>query len=205
MGHVVENCPYRRMDSYRQDNVKSYFSSRSRMPTLVGHQQICRLRDISQRKYEEQSGIKWLQGIPETEGCKASMVTVYGSHLLLGFVTKHVGHRFMKSSILASIPGQYMVFLAIWDITVVPLCPVWRLFSVCSCWHSGITILSPFIRSPLSVLSSSRWSQYYLPICGTLFLWVGHPSLVKLCTMARIGSVAVSTDICLILSVVNPW
>ena len=47
------------------------------MPTLVGHQQIGRLRDISQRKYEEQTGIKWLQSIPETEGYKASVVTVY--------------------------------------------------------------------------------------------------------------------------------
>ena len=47
------------------------------MPTLVGRQQIGRLRDISQRKYEEQTGIKWLQGIPETEGCKASVVTAY--------------------------------------------------------------------------------------------------------------------------------
>ena len=58
MGHVVENCLYRRIDSYRQDNFKPYFSSRSRTPTLVGHQQIGRLRDISQRKYEEQTGIK---------------------------------------------------------------------------------------------------------------------------------------------------
>ena len=47
------------------------------MPTLVGHQQISRLRDICQRKYEEQTGIKWLQSIPETEGCEASVVTVY--------------------------------------------------------------------------------------------------------------------------------
>ena len=47
------------------------------MPTLVGHQQIGRLRDISQRKYEEQTGIKWLQSIPETEGYEASVVTVY--------------------------------------------------------------------------------------------------------------------------------
>ena len=97
------------------------------------------------------------------------------------------------------------MFLAIWDIAVVPLCPVWRLFSVHSRWHPGITILGPFIRSPLSVLSSSCWSQYCLAIRGTLFLLVGHPSWVKLCTMARIGSVAVSTYICLILCVVNPW
>ena len=76
-GHMVENCSYRRIDNYRQDNVKPYFSSRSRTPTLVGCQQIGRLRDISQRKYEEQTGIKWLQSIPETEGCEASMVTVY--------------------------------------------------------------------------------------------------------------------------------
>ena len=47
------------------------------MPTLVGRQQIGRLRDISQRKYEEQTGIKWLQSIPGTEGCKASIATVY--------------------------------------------------------------------------------------------------------------------------------
>ena len=47
------------------------------MPTLVGRQQIGRLRDISQRKYEEQAGIKWLQSIPETEGCEASMATAY--------------------------------------------------------------------------------------------------------------------------------
>ena len=95
-----------------------------------------------------------------------------------------------------------MVFLAIWDIA---LCPVWRLFSVRSRWHPRITILGPFIRSPLSVLSSSCWSQYCLAIHGTLVLQVGQPSWVKLCIMARIGSVAVSTDICLILSVVNPW
>ena len=73
MGHVVENCPYRRIDSYRQDNVKLHSSSRSMMPTLVGHQQIGRLRDISQRKYEEQTGTKWLQSIPETKGCEASV------------------------------------------------------------------------------------------------------------------------------------
>ena len=77
MGHVVENCLYRRIDSYTQDNFKLYFSSRSRTPTLVGHQQIGRLRDISQRKYEEQTGIKWLQSIPETKGYEASVVTVY--------------------------------------------------------------------------------------------------------------------------------
>ena len=77
MGHVVENCPYRRTDSYRQDNFKPYFFSRSGMPTLVEHQQIGRLRDISQRKYEEQTGIKWLQCIPETEGYEASVATVY--------------------------------------------------------------------------------------------------------------------------------
>ena len=47
------------------------------MPTLVGHQQIGRLIDISQRKYEEQAGIKWLQSFPETEGCEASMATAY--------------------------------------------------------------------------------------------------------------------------------
>ena len=47
------------------------------MPTLVGLQQTDRLRDISQRKYEEQTGTRWLQGIPETEGCKASIATVY--------------------------------------------------------------------------------------------------------------------------------
>ena len=35
------------------------------------------MRDISQRKYEEQTGTKWLQGIPETEGCEASVATVY--------------------------------------------------------------------------------------------------------------------------------
>ena len=77
MGHMVENCLYRRIDSYRQDNVKPYSSSRSRTPTLVGHQQIGRLRDISQRKYKEQTGIKWLQSIPETEGCEASIATAY--------------------------------------------------------------------------------------------------------------------------------
>ena len=47
------------------------------MPTLIGCQQTDRLRDISQRKYEEQTGTKWLQGIPETKGCKTSVVTVY--------------------------------------------------------------------------------------------------------------------------------
>ena len=47
------------------------------MPTLVGRQQTDRLRDISQRKYEEQTGINWLQGIPETEGCEASVATAY--------------------------------------------------------------------------------------------------------------------------------
>ena len=47
------------------------------MPTLVGHQQIGRLRDISQRKHKEQTGIKWLQSIPETEGYEASMMTAY--------------------------------------------------------------------------------------------------------------------------------
>ena len=77
MGHVIENCPYRRIDSYKQNNVKPYSSSRSRVPTLVGRQQTDRLRDISQRKYEEQTGNKWLQGIPETKGCKASIVTAY--------------------------------------------------------------------------------------------------------------------------------
>ena len=77
MGHMVENCLYRRIDNYKQNNVKPYSSSRSRMPTLVGHQQTDRLRDISQRKYEEQTRTKWLQGIPETEGCKASVVAVY--------------------------------------------------------------------------------------------------------------------------------
>ena len=60
------------------------------MPTLVGHQQIGRLRDISQRKYEEQTGIKWLQSIPETEGCKASMATVYEwNQLQLGRENTH--------------------------------------------------------------------------------------------------------------------
>ena len=77
MGHVVENCPYRRIDSYKQNNVKPYSSSRSRMPTVVGCQQTDRLRDISQRKYKEQTGTKWLQGIAETEACKASVSTVY--------------------------------------------------------------------------------------------------------------------------------
>ena len=77
MGHVVENCPYRRIDSYKQKNVKPYSSSRSRTPTLTGHQQTDRLRDISQRKYKEQTGTKWLQGIPETEGCEASIATAY--------------------------------------------------------------------------------------------------------------------------------
>ena len=72
MGHV-----YRNIDSYKQDNVKPYFSSRSRTPTLVGHQKIGRLRDISQRKYEGQTGIKWLQSIPEAKGCEASLETVY--------------------------------------------------------------------------------------------------------------------------------
>ena len=47
------------------------------MPTLVGHQQIRRLRDISQKKYEEQTGIKWLQSIPETKGYKASVATAH--------------------------------------------------------------------------------------------------------------------------------
>ena len=77
MGHMIENFLYRRIDSYKQNNVKPYSSSRSRMPTLVGHQQTDRLRDISQRKYEEQTGTKWLPGIPETEGGKASVVTAY--------------------------------------------------------------------------------------------------------------------------------
>ena len=74
---MVENCPYRRIDSYKQNNVKPYSSSRSRIPTLIGCQQTDRLRDISQRKYKEQTGTKWLQGIPETDGCEASVVTVY--------------------------------------------------------------------------------------------------------------------------------
>ena len=87
---MVENCPYRRIDSYRQDNVKPYFSSRSRTPTLVGRQQLGRLRDISQRKYEEQTGIKWLQSIPETEGCEASVVTAYEwNQLQLGRENTH--------------------------------------------------------------------------------------------------------------------
>ena len=77
MGHITENCPYRRIDSYKQNNVKLYSSSRSRMPTLVGCQETDKLRDISQRKYEEQTGTKWLHGIPETEGCKASIATAY--------------------------------------------------------------------------------------------------------------------------------
>ena len=77
MGHMIENCLYRRIDSNKQNNVKLYSSSRSRMPTLVGCQQTDRLRDISQRKYKEQTETKWLQGIPETEGCKASVVTAY--------------------------------------------------------------------------------------------------------------------------------
>ena len=77
MGHVVENCLYRRIDSYRQDNIKPYSSSRSKMPTLVGHQQIGRLGDISLRKYKEQTGIKWLHSIPETKECEASVVTAY--------------------------------------------------------------------------------------------------------------------------------
>ena len=33
--------------------------------------------NISQRKYEEQTGTKWLQGIPETEGCEVTIVTAY--------------------------------------------------------------------------------------------------------------------------------
>ena len=90
MGHMVENCQYRRIDSYRKDNVKPYSSSRSRTPTLVGCQQIGRLRVISQRKYEEQTGIKWLQSIPETEGCEASIATVYEwNQLLLGRENTH--------------------------------------------------------------------------------------------------------------------
>ena len=47
------------------------------MPTLVGCQQIGILRDISQRKYEEQTGIKWLQSIPETEGYETSMAIAH--------------------------------------------------------------------------------------------------------------------------------
>ena len=47
------------------------------MPTLVGCQQTDRLRDISQRKYVEQTGTKSLQSIPETKGCKASIATAY--------------------------------------------------------------------------------------------------------------------------------
>ena len=35
------------------------------------------MRDISQRKYKEQTGTKWLPGIPETKGCEASIATVY--------------------------------------------------------------------------------------------------------------------------------
>ena len=89
-GHMVENCPYRRIDSYKQDNVKPYFSSRLRMPTLVGRQQIGRLRDIFQRKYEEQTGIEWLQSIPETKGCEASMATAYEwNQLQLGRENTH--------------------------------------------------------------------------------------------------------------------
>ena len=90
MGHVVEGCPYRRIDSYRQDNFKPYFSSRSRIPTLVGHQQIGSLRDISKRKYEEQTGIKWLQSIPETEGYEASMAIAHEwNQLQLGRENTH--------------------------------------------------------------------------------------------------------------------
>ena len=60
------------------------------MPTLVGHQQIGRLRDIFQRKYEEQTGIKWLQSIPETEECETSMVTAYEwNQLQLGRENTH--------------------------------------------------------------------------------------------------------------------
>ena len=77
MGHMIENCPYRRIDNYKQNNVKPYSSSRSRMPTLVGRQQTDRLRDISQRKYGEQIGTKSLQSIPETEGCETSIATAY--------------------------------------------------------------------------------------------------------------------------------
>ena len=100
-GHVVENCPYRRIDSYRQDNVKPYFSSRLRMPTLVGCQQIGRLRDISQRKYKEQTGIKWLQGIPETEGCEAYVVTAYEwNQLQLGKENTHQFNIYEDAGVL---------------------------------------------------------------------------------------------------------
>ena len=37
MGHMIENCPYRRIDICKQNNVKPYSYSRSRTPTLVGH------------------------------------------------------------------------------------------------------------------------------------------------------------------------
>ena len=87
---MVESCLYRRIDSYRQDNFKPYFSSRSRMPTLVGRQQIGSLRDISQRKHKEQTGIKWLQSIPETEGYEASMAIAHEwNQLQLGRENTH--------------------------------------------------------------------------------------------------------------------
>ena len=88
---------------------------------------------------------------------------------------------------------------------MIPWCPTWKLVSDHSLWHVGMTILCPFIRSPLFVLSSSLWSQYCLAIWGTLFLLFGHPSYVRLKTIARIGSSAVASWCCLILSVVNPW
>ena len=46
------------------------------MPTLVGHQQTGRRRDISQRKYEEQTGLSGCRG-PGTKGYEASVVTAY--------------------------------------------------------------------------------------------------------------------------------
>ena len=101
MGHVVENCPYRRIDSYKQNNVKSYSSSRSRTPTLVGCQHTDRLRDISQRKYKEQTGTKWLQGIPETEGCKASIATAYEwNQLQLGKENTHQFNLYEDARVL---------------------------------------------------------------------------------------------------------
>ena len=87
---MVENCPYRRIGSYGQDNFKPYFSSRLRTPTLVGHQHTDKLRDISQRKHKEKTRIKWLQSIPGTKGYEASVVTAYEwNQLQLGRENTH--------------------------------------------------------------------------------------------------------------------
>ena len=67
------------------------------MPTLIGCQQTDRLRDISQRKYEEQTGTKWLQGIPETEGCEASIVTAYEWNCCILIQENKTWHKVLRT------------------------------------------------------------------------------------------------------------